>query len=190
MDEQEKGKKTAYISFNAGIDQKNVQTLIAVLFEQIRLGFGHLYILFSTTGGQINDGITLYNTLRSMPATVTMHNMGNIDSVGNIIFLAGEHRYACPSSTFMFHGAAHHYTDPHELDEIATREVLESIVASQKRMGAIIARHTTSLPAVDIAKLFAEAQTKDTDFAIKVGIVHAVRDIKIPDGATIIPLVF
>src|SRR5687767_340379 len=129
-DDQEQGKKTAYITFNAGIDQKIIQTMIAVFFEQIQNGFEHLYIMFTTTGGGINEGIALYNTLRSMPATVTMHNMGNIDSVGNIIFLAGEHRYACPSSTFMFHGAAHHFSDPHIMDEIDTREILDSIVAS------------------------------------------------------------
>jgi ATP-dependent Clp protease protease subunit len=182
-------RRTVYISFDAGIYQKQVQTLISFCVEQIQNGFDHIYLLFSTSGGSVNEGITLYNTLRGLPATITIHNSGNVDSVGNVIFLAGGHRYACPHSTFMFHGVGWDFNNPHRMDEKSTRETLDDIISSQRRMGSIIADRTT-LPPEEIATLFAEAQTKDTDFAVKNGIIHEVRNIKVPSGAVVIPLVF
>ena len=50
------------------------------------------------------NGLNLYNVLRALPTKLITHNVGNVDSIGNAIFLAGVERYACPHSTFMFHG--------------------------------------------------------------------------------------
>jgi ATP-dependent protease ClpP protease subunit len=93
-----------YISFSAEIDIKTTETLIAVTFAQIAQGASELYYLFSTPGGQVAQGIALYNTLKALPVPTIMHSVGNVDSIGNAIFLAGKTRYACPVSTFMFHG--------------------------------------------------------------------------------------
>jgi len=49
-------------------------------------------------------GMNLYNVLRAMPFKLITHNVGNVDSIGNAVFLARAERYACPHSTFMFHG--------------------------------------------------------------------------------------
>ena len=56
-------------------------------------------------------------------------------------------------------------------------------------MGNIIAQHTKLL-AAEIAELFKEAHTKDASFAVDKGIVHEIRELKIPSGAPIISLVF
>lgn len=40
--------------------------------------------------------------LRAFPFKLVTHNVGNMDSIGNAVFLAGEQRLACPHSTFMF----------------------------------------------------------------------------------------
>jgi hypothetical protein len=34
------------------------------------------------------------------------HNVGNVDSIGTVIYLAGEERFACPQATFMLHGVS------------------------------------------------------------------------------------
>ena len=49
-------------------------------------------------------GITLYNFLRGVSFQLNNHNIGNVDSIGDAIFLGGAERYACAHSTFMFHG--------------------------------------------------------------------------------------
>ena len=50
--------------------------------------------MISTPGGTVMNGLNLYNVMRAMPFRLTTHNVGNVDSIGNAIFLAGEERYA------------------------------------------------------------------------------------------------
>ena len=54
-------------------------------------------------GGECSYGFSLYNFLVSLPVPVKTHNLGTVESMGNIIFLAGELRTACHYSKFLFH---------------------------------------------------------------------------------------
>jgi ATP-dependent protease ClpP protease subunit len=89
----------AYINFHAGINQFTAQNFMTVIGQKMAAGIDDFYILFSTPGGEVPSGMTVYNFLRAIPATVTMHNIGNVDSIGNAIFLAANTRLACPHST-------------------------------------------------------------------------------------------
>lgn len=57
----------------------------------------------STDGGSTMYGFSLYNLIRSLPVPVTMHNLGSIESMGNILFLAADRRIAAPHSRFLLH---------------------------------------------------------------------------------------
>ena len=116
------------------------------------------------------------------------HNMGNVDSIWNAIFLAGERRLACPHSTFMFHGVGFDITNQ-RLEEKSLRESLDSILSDQKRIGAVISDRTSITPD-EARELFREASTKDSDFALQKGIVHEVADLQIPSGTPVLTLVF
>ena len=97
-------EKDIFLAFSAPITPQTAQTLMLNIAQQIQQGFTTLHLLFSTPGGQVDAGITLHNTLRALPVRLIMHNTGNIDSIGNAVFLAAEERYASPNSRFMFHG--------------------------------------------------------------------------------------
>ena len=95
---------TTYINFHSVVNAFTTQNLMTVVAQKLTAGTDHFYVLLSTPGGQVTSGLTVYNFLRSIPAKVTMHNIGNVDSIGNAIFLAADERFACAHSTFMFHG--------------------------------------------------------------------------------------
>src|SRR5207247_813850 len=135
------------------------------------------YLLLSTPGGSVMNGMNLYNILRSMPFELTTHNVGNVDSIGNAVFLAGEKRYASPHSTFMFHGVGFDPALGTRYDEKLLREQLDSVLADHKRIGGIL-EERTKLGADDAQALFREAQTKDATYAVGVGIVDEVRDVE------------
>ena len=59
---------------------------------------------FSSQGGSLHDGFTLYNYLRSVPFPVHMHNIGSVESIAVIAFLAAGSRTACEYSRFLLHG--------------------------------------------------------------------------------------
>ena len=178
-----------YISFSAEIDIKTSEALIAVTFDQIAKGATELYYLFSTPGGHVAQGMALYNTIKALSIPTIMHNMGNVDSIGNAIFLAGKTRYACPYATFMFHGVGFDLAQGQRLEQIKAEEFLQGILSEQKKIGGVIA-HETSLVGKDIKGLFRKAQTKDAHFALNKGIIHEIREAQIPVGAPVVPLVF
>lgn len=134
-------------------------------------------------------GMNLYNVLRGMPFELTTHNVGNVDSIGNVIFLAGKRRYACPNTTFMFHGVGFDLNGQVRLEEKLLQERLNSVLSDNKRIGAVI-KERTSISEQEIDGLFLEAKTKDTAFAAGSGIVHEVKDIQIPPGGPVYSLVF
>jgi len=75
-----------YVNFHAPINAKTSQILMNVLAQQITKGENEIYILFSSGGGRVNDGVTLYNYIKALPAKVIMHNIGVVDSIANVVF--------------------------------------------------------------------------------------------------------
>ena len=181
--------KVAYVSFSAEIVPATTESLIASMANLVNNGIPEVHLLISTPGGSVMNGMNLYNVLRGLPIKLITHNVGNVYSICNAVFLAGEERYACPHSTFMFHGVGFDMPQNARLEEKLLRERLDGVLADQKRIASVI-EERTKLLASDIAPLFTEAQTKDSAFAVSSGIVHAVKDIEIPAGAPVVTLVF
>ena len=179
---------TVFISFGAEIDTRTSEQFLAATFNCIEKGFDHIHYLFSTPGGEVAAGIAMYNTLKGLPVEITMQNVGNVDSIGNAIFLAGKNRIACRHSTFMFHGVGFHVSNI-RLEEQFLREKLDGVTAEHVKIGGIIADETT-LKSEDINGLFRQASTKNADFALSNGIVQSIGDVFVPKGSPIIQLVF
>ena len=179
----------AYVSFSAEINPSTTESLIALMSQLANNAIQDVYLLISTPGGTVMNGMNLYNVLRGLPFRLTTHNVGNVDSIGNAIFLAGETRYACPHSTFMFHGVGFDVNQTQRLEEKLLRERLDSVLSDQQRIGAII-QERTKITSNEVEGLFREAQTKDAAYAASAGIVDEIRDVDIPAGVTIHSLVF
>lgn len=180
---------TTYISFSAEITPHTSESLLAVMAQQVMQRVQRIYLLLNTPGGSVMNGMNVYNVLRALPIHLIIHNVGNVDSIGNAIFLAGEERYACPHATFMFHGVGFDGTQGIRFEEKLLREKLNSVLSDQRRIGEII-RDRTQIPATRIKRLFREAQTKDATYAKDNGIIHDIRDVQIPAGSSVLQLVF
>ena len=176
-----------YVIFQAPIDGRTSQQFIATVSQLINQGAASIELLLSTPGGEVSAGLTLYNFLKSVPITVNTHNIGNVDSIGNAVFLAGAGRKACKQSTFMFHGVGFSAQNMY-LEEKNLRERLDSILADQRRIGEIL-QERTKISAREAGKLFREARTKNANYALKVGIISAIEDVAIPPEAPIVTIV-
>jgi ATP-dependent protease ClpP protease subunit len=178
-----------YVSFSAEINAHTTESLLAVMANQVNAGVPEVYLLLSTPGGAVMNGMNVYNALRAFPFKLITHNVGNVDSIGNAIFLAGQTRYACAHSTFMFHGVASGTAGVQALDARALRERLAGVAADEKRIGSIIEQRT-KLDHRQVVALFREQRTKDATYAVGAGIVDEIRDVQIPVGGPVISLVF
>jgi ATP-dependent protease ClpP protease subunit len=178
-----------YVSFSAEINANTTEALLGAMANIATQGVAKVTLCLSTPGGGVMQGMNIYNMLRAMPFELITHNVGNVDSIGNAIFLAGKKRYACAHSTFMFHGVGFAVDGPERLEEKALRERLDSILADQKRIGTIIEERTALTPA-QIEPLFLEARTKDAAYALEAWIVDEIKDVNVPAGVPVVALVF
>lgn len=181
--------QTVYVSFSAEINANTTESLISVMANLVNQRAKEVQLLLSTPGGSVMHGLNLYNVLIGLPFELVTHNVGNVDSIGNAVFLAGSKRYATAHSTFMFHGVGFDVTGQVRLEEKNVREHLDGILSNQKRIGSILTERT-SITEEEVGALFREAQTKDAAFAISRGIIHEIKDIQIPVGGPVISLVF
>jgi ATP-dependent protease ClpP protease subunit len=186
--QQQQPADTVYVSFSAEVNVKTTESLIAVLAQQANNGVKNVHLLLSTPGGAVMNGLNVYNMMRAMPYKITTHNVGNVDSIGNAIFLAGEERYACPHSTFMFHGVGFDIQNL-RFEQKNLQESLDALMRDQERIGSIL-QERSNLNAADVLELFREARTKDAAYALEKGLIHDIRDVQIPARSPIITLVF
>lgn len=138
-----------------------------------------LHFMVSSTGGHVIAGITLHNYLKLLPVKVVMHNIGNIDSIAVIVFLAGDERYACHGTSFLFHGVSVVMPAAARLTSAGLSEVHSQVREDEKKISAIVTRHT-SLTAPELRELFKQGESKDLDFATEKGFIQGVRDAQIP----------
>ena len=179
---------TAYVSFSAEIIPHTAESLIAACANLVNQGVQEIQLLVSTPGGAVMNGLNVYHVLRGLPVHIVTHNVGNVDSIGNAVFLAGDERYACPQATFMFHGVGFD-SQGQRLEEPLLRQCLAGVLAEQKRIGEVIVDRT-NLTVKEANALFRKTQTKDAAYAVGAGIIHEVRDVQIPAGAPVVQLVF
>lgn len=76
--------------FSAGIDPISCNNFASMLTKMATQGVKRLTIGINCNGGNMQAGIFLYNILISIPFDIVTHNIGNVDSIANAIFLAGK----------------------------------------------------------------------------------------------------
>lgn len=64
-------------------------------------------IYLSSAGGNIFDGLAIYDLLRASPSEIVVYASGKVCSMGIILLIAGDERFAGPNTRFMMHSASH-----------------------------------------------------------------------------------
>ena len=166
-----------FISFFGDISLPNVQNLMNTFLQISGQNPSLISFLFSSPGGDVSAGITFYNFLKSLSTKIIVYNMGNIDSVATVIFLAGNERFACPHSTFLFHGTKCRIFADQALDLSNVREMESRIEKDEEKIAGIIASNT-NITEDEIKELFRQGASKDLSFAKDKNII---KDIKVPE---------
>lgn len=182
--------KSVYISYFDAIDFERTKALMGLCSQIVsRDKPDELYFLFSSPGGQVLAGITLYNFLRSLPVKIVMHNIGSIDSIATVIFLAGDERYATKSSSFLFHGVAAGFKADASLNLSQLKERVSSVNEDENKIARIITDRT-NITDTEIRTLFSVGESKDPTFAKEKGFIHDLREAEIPSSKPFITVNF
>ena len=174
---------TVYLSYYDTINEQKTKAFMEACANAIaQTAPSQLYFLFSSTGGSVDAGVALYNYLRSLPIPLVMHNIGSIDSIANVVFLAADQRYATPHSSFLFHGMTWGFAQGAQLTWTQLQETVSRFRTDEARMSGIITARTT-ITAEELNQLFHQGETQDLAFAKDKGLIHDIREAKVPPGS-------
>ena len=169
---------TAYIGLFGSIDEDIMRKSIDLIANKLPDDTDTLYVLFSTTGGDVSAGFVLYNYLRALPVAVVMHNVGSVDSIGNVIFMAGEKRYVTSNGTFLIHRVKS--TTNNDNAEVSyIHEKLSTIVTEEKKIKSVFMERSR-MSSEEFEARFAKGELQDADYAVKHGLADEIRELKLP----------
>src|SRR5713226_2736050 len=178
--------ETIYVNYFDIINEAKTKALMAICSDIVaKQKPKTIYFLFSSTGGSVNAGITLYNFLKALPVEIVMHNTGSIDSIATVIFLAASKRYAARHSTFLFHGINWNFPQAASLTFSQLQENLSRFKQEEAKIAGIIAERC-KLTEKEIRELFFQGESKNLEFAIEKDIIHDIRDPAVPNNAPLI----
>lgn len=81
----------------------NILNASCVKFDSSVVEMPHIQVLLSTYGGNVYDGLSLYDAIKNSNTEVDITCFGKIMSMGIIILLASKNRKAYRNTTFMIH---------------------------------------------------------------------------------------
>src|SRR5262245_4778779 len=97
-------EKDVFVKFRTNVDDASIAEAEQAFTNLYDLGVKKVNLLISSDGGSVKRGLEFHNFLLSLPIELTTHNVGVVDSIANVVYMAGKHRYATPNSRFMMHG--------------------------------------------------------------------------------------
>jgi ATP-dependent protease ClpP protease subunit len=127
------------------------------------------HVLFHTSGGNVGDGITLYNFFRSLPFELILYNPGIVASIGVISYLGAHRRIVTEHGLFMIHRTQVPFSAGTPARRVQT--IVDSAFLDDERIEAILRKHL-KMPD-DMWKRF---DSDDLYFSGKQGVEYSFAD--------------
>ena len=173
--------KIAYILFLDAINDKSIQQLFYIIANDIPRETETVYIAMCTEGGSVSHGIAAYNLLKALPYEIIIHNISNMDSIGNLVLMAGKKRYATSQAVFLIHHVSTTFKPSDKVSSSDLQEKLSSVKEDEERINSILKAHT-HLKEKDIKELYKVGQSKDAGYALEKNIIHEIKEMVFPKG--------
>ena len=132
---------------------------------------GDVVVAINSPGGFLNDGLAIYNALRSHNGNVTTVNFGMAASAAGVIMLAGDVRIGFQSSLSLLHNA-------HTI-AVGNAETFEAVaqdlrVADSAQMEIVSER--LKMDAEAVRDFLAKDMLVDSDEALKLNIITEIQE--------------
>lgn len=170
------------IRFLAPVNGDKITELLKAVDQIYDEGAESLTLLISTPGGDVFQGLSVYNYLSGMPLEITTHNFGSADSIGVVMFCAGDHRYCVPHARFLLHGVKANFGNNQRLEETQLVERLKSLQIDMGNIAQAIADNVGK----EKDDVFADMLNRTTLYpheAVEYGLVHEIRSELFPPNA-------
>lgn len=174
--------KEAYIRFMAPVIPQTTNSLLQVVDKKIQEKCQRMHVMISSPGGSVFHGLSLYNFLKGAPIEVYTYNFGSVDSVGVVLFCAGNKRFSVPHARFLIHGVRFNVGMNTSFDEKQIEEHLKSLKIDQHNIARVIA-DTAQKPAHKVEEDMNNRITLNPSEAKDYGLVHEIKSELFPIDA-------
>lgn len=174
--------KEAYIRFMAPVVPQTTAALFQILDRKLKEKVERLHLMISSPGGSVFHGLSLYNFLRGAPLEVHTYNFGSVDSIGVVIFCAGDRRFSVPHARFLIHGVTANFVGNQSLDEKSLEERLKGLQIDYRNIARVIA-DTAQRTADKVQDDMNNRTTLNPQEAKDYGLVHEIRSELFPIDA-------
>lgn len=184
-----KNKRTVVIKFFAPVIDVTINTLMNAIDKKMKQGVNDFIILISSPGGSVFHGLSAYNYLKGIPAQITTHNFGSVDSIGVVLYCGGEKRLSVPQARFLLHGVSANFNRRTSLEEKQLEERLKGLKIDLKNIANVIAANTGK-DIEEITDAMIERTTLDPDEAKDWNLVHEIKSELFNIGDEVISIQF
>jgi ATP-dependent protease ClpP protease subunit len=181
--------KPVVIRFFAPVIDATVNALMSAIDQKMKQGTKDFMLLISSPGGSVIHGLSAYNYLKGLPASITTHNFGSVDSIGIVLYCAGSKRLSVPQARFLFHGVSAQFRGEQNLDEKLLEERLKGLRIDMENIAKVIAANTGK-SAKDVIDAMFERITLNPEEAQSWGLVHEINSKLFEEGSEVIAIQF
>lgn len=169
--------KELYGMFAGPIDQAAAQRISNAMMLAINNDVEGIHLLFQSGGGNVGDGIYIFNLFRSLPISLTLYNAGSIASIAVIAYLGAAKRITSSNATFMVHRT--HFSPVGATSE--RQSAANTAILDEKRIESVL-QSKLKLPE-DKLKLHSVADLwLSADEAVAAGLATSVGNFTPPKG--------
>ena len=181
--------KAAVIRFFAPVIDVTVNALMSAVDQKMKQGTKEFIILISSPGGSVIHGLSAYNYLKGLPAAITTHNFGSVDSIGIVLYCAGSRRLSVPQARFLFHGVNVQFRGDQNLEEKVLEERLKGLRVDMDNIARVIAANA-GRDAKDVTDAMIEGRMLNPEEAKSWGLVHEIKSELFEAGSEVIAIQF
>jgi ATP-dependent protease ClpP protease subunit len=179
--------KPIVIKFFAPVIDVTVNALMNAVDQKMKQGIRDFVILISSPGGSVIHGLSTYNYLKGLPATITTHNFGSVDSIGIVLYCAGSRRLSVPQARFLLHGVNAQFRGNQNLEEKQLEERLKGLRIDIENIAKVIAANTGK-SVEDVTNAMLERTTLNPEEAQSWGLVHEIKSQLFEAGSEVISI--
>ena len=179
--------KPVVIRFFAPVIDATVNALMTTVDQKMKQGIRDFIILISSPGGSVIHGLSTYNYLKGLPANITTHNFGSVDSIGIVLYCAGTRRLSVPQARFLLHGVSAQFKGNQSLEEKQLEERLKGLRIDIENIAKVIAENTGK-SVEDVTDAMLERITLNPEEARSWGLVHEVKSQLFETGSEVVSI--
>jgi ATP-dependent protease ClpP protease subunit len=183
------GKLPTVIKFFAPAIDVTTNRLMETVEQKMKQGQSDFILLISCPGGSVIHGLSAYTYLKGLPANITTHNFGSVDSIGVVLFCGGSRRISVPQARFMLHSVSSMFQQNMRLEEMQLEERLKSLRIDTENIAKVISA-TTGKSVDDVLLAMQDRTTLNPEEAQDWGLVDEIKVELFPEGAEVISIHF